>query len=59
MELREEATVDDAKDVIEIVQHSLTDVFTNEAGVLDTSRSEMGTSMSYKKQVFIVHFTIF
>uniref|UniRef100_A0AAR5Q6U8 DNA helicase MCM8 n=1 Tax=Dendroctonus ponderosae TaxID=77166 RepID=A0AAR5Q6U8_DENPD len=50
-ELREEATIDDAKDVIEIVQHSVTDVFTNEAGVLDTTRSEMGTRMSYKKQV--------
>lgn len=51
VELREEATEDDAKDVVEIMRHSLLDVFSDEAGGLDTTRSPMGSGMSYKNQV--------
>lgn len=51
VELREEATEDDAKDVVEIMRHSLIDVFSDEAGGLDTTRSPMGSGMSYKNQV--------
>ncbi|XP_030745099.1 DNA helicase MCM8-like isoform X2 [Sitophilus oryzae] len=50
-ELREEATEDDARDVIEIMKHSIVDIFTNEDGMLDTTRSQMGTGMSFKNQV--------
>ncbi|KAF7273665.1 hypothetical protein GWI33_013612 [Rhynchophorus ferrugineus] len=50
-ELREEATEQDALDVVEIMKHSIVDVFTNETGMLDVTRSQMGTGMSYKNQV--------
>ncbi|XP_066143842.1 DNA helicase MCM8-like [Euwallacea fornicatus] len=50
-ELREEASEQDAKDVIEIMRHSLLEVFTDETGMLDTTRSQLGSGMSYKNQV--------
>ncbi|XP_060515902.1 DNA helicase MCM8-like isoform X2 [Cylas formicarius] len=51
VELREEASEEDAKDVIEIMRYSLTAVFTNESGALDTTRSQLGTGMSHKNKV--------
>nr|CAI5856089.1 unnamed protein product [Callosobruchus analis] len=51
VELREEATRDDAKDVIELMKFSLVDVFTDSSGVLDKTRSQIGTGMSTKNQV--------
>ncbi|VEN36802.1 unnamed protein product, partial [Callosobruchus maculatus] len=51
VELREEATRDDAKDVIELMRFSLVDVFTDSSGVLDKTRSQIGTGMSTKNQV--------
>ncbi|KAJ8934470.1 hypothetical protein NQ314_013345 [Rhamnusium bicolor] len=50
-ELREEATKEDALDVIEIMKFSLIDIFTDEHGLLDKTRSQNGTGMSTKNQV--------
>ncbi|XP_066254993.1 DNA helicase MCM8-like [Euwallacea similis] len=50
-ELREAASEQDAKDVIEIMRHSLMEVFTDETGMVDTTRSQLGSGMSYKNQV--------
>ncbi|KAL1488055.1 hypothetical protein ABEB36_015424 [Hypothenemus hampei] len=50
-ELREEATEEDALHVIDIMKHCLKDIFTDGEGCLDTTRSSMGSGMSYKTKV--------
>lgn len=51
MELREEATESDALDVVEIMQASLHDVFSDDVGAMDVTRSQNGTGMSTRNQV--------
>lgn len=51
IELREEATEQDALDVVEIMKQSLVDIFTDEFGVMDATRSQNGTGMSTRNQV--------
>ncbi|XP_049817342.1 DNA helicase MCM8-like isoform X2 [Aethina tumida] len=50
-ELREIVTEKDALEVVEIMRHSLVDLFTDEYGILDNTRSQNGTGMSKKNQV--------
>ncbi|XP_050296724.1 DNA helicase MCM8-like isoform X2 [Anthonomus grandis grandis] len=50
-ELREEATEADVNDVIEIMKFSLESIFTDSAGQLDRTRSQMGTGMSNKDKI--------
>lgn len=50
LELREEATEADALDVLEIMKNSLIDIFTDDVGIMDTTRSQNGTGMSTKNQ---------
>lgn len=51
MELREEATANDALDVVEIMKYSLVDTFSDEYGTLDFSRSQNGSGVSGKTKV--------
>ncbi|XP_065065027.1 DNA helicase MCM8-like [Rhopilema esculentum] len=51
LELREEATVKDAEDVIEIVKFCLVDIFMDDIGTLNLERSFQGSGMSNRKQV--------
>ncbi|CAG9854115.1 unnamed protein product [Phyllotreta striolata] len=51
VELREVATKQDALDVIEIMKTSLKDVFTDNYGALDKTRSQNGTGTSTKGQI--------
>ena len=46
LELREEATEQDALDVVEIMKACMVDTFSDHVGVLDFSRSQMGSGMS-------------
>jgi len=46
LELREEAVEQDALDVVEIMKSSMVDTFSDQIGVLDFSRSQMGSGMS-------------
>jgi len=46
MELREEATKEDAEEVVEIMRSSMIDTFSDDIGQLDFSRSMMGSGMS-------------
>jgi len=46
LELREEAGEQDAADVVEIMKSSMVDTFSDQIGVLDFSRSQMGSGMS-------------
>ncbi|KAK4874713.1 hypothetical protein RN001_014073 [Aquatica leii] len=50
-ELREEATAEDAVDVLEIMRNSFIDIFTDETGTLDFRRSQSGSGMSKQKQL--------
>ncbi|XP_044264035.1 DNA helicase MCM8-like [Tribolium madens] len=50
-ELREEATREDALDVVEIMKETLVDIFTDNDGTLDTTRSQNGAGMSTKNQI--------
>lgn len=50
-ELRETVTGQDARDVIELVKTSFDDVFKNEYGALDFSRSGNGAGMSSRNEV--------
>jgi len=50
-ELREEVTAQDARDVIELVRTSFDDVFRNEFGGLDFTRSQNGSGMSSRNEV--------
>jgi len=49
-ELREVVTVEDARDVIELVRTSFDDVFRNETGDLDFTRSQNGSGMSSRNE---------
>ena len=51
LELRENATHQDALDVIEIFRYSLVDSFADELGVLDFNRSQNGSGMSSRNKV--------
>ncbi|XP_025104122.1 DNA helicase MCM8-like [Pomacea canaliculata] len=46
LELREEATAKDAEEVVEIMKYSMLDVFTDQFGLLDFQRSQLGSGMS-------------
>ena len=46
LELREEATEQDAVEVVEIMKSCMVDTVTDLGGVLDFSRSQMGSGMS-------------
>lgn len=50
-ELREEATVQDANDVISLVKHSLMDTFSDEFGNIQLSRSINGSGVSSRNKV--------
>lgn len=45
-ELREEVTAEDAQDVIDIMRYSLFQTYEDEEGLMDFSRSQMGTGVS-------------
>jgi len=51
LELREDATADDARDVIEIVQSTFVDTFGDDLGVLDFSRAINGSGVSSRSKV--------
>ena len=51
LELREEATAQDAKDVVEIVQSTFVDTFEDDLGVLDFSRAINGSGVSSRSKV--------
>ncbi|KAF2879292.1 hypothetical protein ILUMI_26884 [Ignelater luminosus] len=51
VELREEASVADAIDVVEIMRHSIIDIFTDEFGTFDFKRSQSGSGLSKQNQV--------
>ena len=46
LELREEATEQDALDVVEIMKSCMVDTIADNLGILDFSRSHMGSGMS-------------
>ncbi|XP_013135323.1 PREDICTED: DNA helicase MCM8-like [Papilio polytes] len=50
-ELREEATVDDANDVICLIKHSLVDTFSDEFGNIELSRSINGSGISSRSKL--------
>ncbi|XP_044744963.1 DNA helicase MCM8-like [Coccinella septempunctata] len=50
LELREEATTQDAEDIVEIMKRSLSDIFTDETGLLNTTRSQNSTGMSSRNK---------
>jgi len=50
LELREEATPDDARDVIEIIKSTFVDTFTDDLGVLDFSRAINGSGVSSRSK---------
>ncbi|XP_049877697.1 DNA helicase MCM8-like [Pectinophora gossypiella] len=50
-ELREEATVNDANDVISLVKHSLMDTFSDEFGNIQLSRSINGSGVSSRNKL--------
>ncbi|KAK7080663.1 DNA replication licensing factor mcm8 [Halocaridina rubra] len=50
-ELREEATEDDAKDVVEIMRFSMLDTYSDEFGLLDFQRSQHGSGSSNRSQM--------
>ena len=54
LELREEATEQDAKDVVEVMKFSMFDTFSDEFGMLDFQRSQHGSGMSQRSQVCVV-----
>lgn len=51
LELRKDATEQDARDVVELMKHSLLDTFSDELGALDFQRSQNGSGTSSKSQV--------
>uniref|UniRef100_UPI00358FB3BE DNA helicase MCM8 isoform X2 n=1 Tax=Myxine glutinosa TaxID=7769 RepID=UPI00358FB3BE len=50
LELREEATKEDAEDVVQIMKHSFLDTFSDEFGTLQFQRSQHGSGMSNRSQ---------
>jgi DNA helicase MCM8 len=59
LELREEATEEDARDVVELMKHSLLDTFCDELGALDFQRSQNGSGTSTRNQVSFSLFVYF
>lgn len=53
MELRTEANLRDALDVIDLMRWSLIDTFTDELGTLNFQRSQHGSGISSKNQVSV------
>lgn len=51
LELRETATAEDAQDVVEIMRSCILDVFTDDLGMLDFTRTQNGAGMSNHKSV--------
>ena len=51
VELREEATAQDARDVVEVMKFSMHDTFSDQYGMLDFDRSQHGSGMSQRAQV--------
>ncbi|CAB3240811.1 unnamed protein product [Arctia plantaginis] len=51
VDLREEATVEDANDVISLVKHSLIDTFSDEFGNIQLSRSINGSGVSSRNKL--------
>ena len=49
--MREKASQQDAKDVVEIMKYSLLDTFSDDFGNLDFQRSQHGSGMSSRAQV--------
>ncbi|XP_045484523.1 DNA helicase MCM8 [Pieris rapae] len=49
--LREEATLEDANDVIDLIKHSLVDTFSDEYGNIQLSRSINGSGVSSRNKV--------
>lgn len=58
-ELREEATAQDANDVISLVKHSLIDAFIDEFGNIQLSRSINGSGVSSRNKVRFVRMSIY
>ncbi len=52
--LREEASGDDAREVVQIMKFSMRDTFSDEYGSLDFDRSQHGSGMSQRAQVIQV-----
>ncbi|XP_068088601.1 DNA helicase MCM8 isoform X1 [Hyperolius riggenbachi] len=50
LELREEATKEDAEDVVDIMKYSLLGTYSDEFGKLDFNRSQHGSGMSNRSQ---------
>ncbi|XP_059176311.1 DNA helicase MCM8-like [Physella acuta] len=50
LELRELATKADAEDVVEIMKHSMQDVYSDQFGFIDFQRSQHGSGMSGRSQ---------
>ncbi|XP_005096787.1 DNA helicase MCM8 [Aplysia californica] len=50
LELREVATREDAEDVVEIMKHSMQEVYSDQFGWLDFQRSQHGSGMSGRSQ---------
>lgn len=50
LELREECSEQDAREVVEIMKYSMIDTYTDEFGQLDFQRSQHGSGMSSKSQ---------
>ncbi|XP_013015464.1 DNA helicase MCM8 isoform X1 [Cavia porcellus] len=48
MELREEATKEDAEDIVEIMKYSMLGTYSDEFGNLDFERSQHGSGMSHR-----------
>lgn len=51
MDLREEASAQDASDVISLIKHSLMDTFSDEFGNIELSRSINGSGVSSRNKV--------
>ena len=51
LEMREKASQQDAKDVVEIMKYSLLDTFSDDFGNLDFQRSQHGSGLSSRAQV--------
>ncbi|KAK3102993.1 hypothetical protein FSP39_015600 [Pinctada imbricata] len=50
LELREEATKEDAEDIVEIMKYSMVDTYSDQFGSLDFLRSQHGSGMSGRSQ---------
>ncbi len=53
VELRETASEQDAKDVVEVMKYSMFDTFSDQFGLVDFQRSQHGSGMSQKAKVCV------